>query len=529
MRQFIPSLLVLFLMLKASPLLAQRTPHQDPLTEILFPPEMLMRNAQEIGLDDQQKQFIQQRAEQMRQTFPDLQQDLQRQLDALAEMLHQDKPDAQQAAAQLDKVLDAERQIKKAQLELALTIRDQLTPDQFAKAKNLQMRIASQGRQNAEQPTARNERPAGGDIDWDKARQLYQKSQQGEKLTDEEQAYLDKAKAARARMNAPDQNSRRNPNRTEQSQPEAKDSTGLVPLTQLKDPKYKEMDGGLYGNGQNQPPEPQLKAALAAAAKITPLDLQGNPLPDGKVVLMSIGMSNTTMEFSQFAKMANDDPAKSSSLLIVDSAQGGKDAAAWANTDGSNSNPTWETADARLKAAGVSPLQVQAVWIKQAMMGPGRLGEFPDHAKVLQKDIETILNVAKLRYPNLKLAYLSSRIYAGYANTALNPEPYAYESAFSVRWVIQDQMSGEPAMNADPAKGQVKSPIVLWGPYLWADGVKGRELDKLAYTRDDLGADGTHPSPSGRQKVADLLLQFFKTDPTTAPWFIKSNGSAPVR
>ena len=43
----------------------------------------------------------------------------------------------------------------------------------------------------------------------------------------------------------------------------------------------------------------------------------------------------------------------------------------------------------------------------------------------------TILNMAKERYPNLRVAYLSSRIYAGYATTPLNPEPYAYESAFS--------------------------------------------------------------------------------------------------
>ncbi len=44
--------------------------------------------------------------------------------------------------------------------------------------------------------------------------------------------------------------------------------------------------------------------------------------------------------------------------------------------------------------------------------------------------IVMILNKLKKRFPNLRIAYLSSRIYAGYAKSALNPEPYAYESGF---------------------------------------------------------------------------------------------------
>ena len=36
-----------------------------------------------------------------------------------------------------------------------------------------------------------------------------------------------------------------------------------------------------------------------------------------------------------------------------------------------------------------------------------------------------------------------------------------------------------------------------------------------------LGADGVHPSPAGRQKVARLLLDFLKTDDTARAWFVK--------
>ena len=39
----------------------------------------------------------------------------------------------------------------------------------------------------------------GTPIDWDKAKQLYQREQRGEKLSPEDQTYLNKAKEARKR------------------------------------------------------------------------------------------------------------------------------------------------------------------------------------------------------------------------------------------------------------------------------------------------------------------------------------------
>jgi len=120
----------------------------------------------------------------------------------------------------------------------------------------------------------------------------------------------------------------------------------------------------------------------------------------------------------------------------------------------------------------------------------------------------------------LKIAYLSSRIYAGYATVPLNPEPHAYEGGFAVKWTIAGQISGSDDLNYDPARGSVRAPWLAWGPYLWADGVKGRKQDSLIYTREDVGPDGTHPSPQGREKVGRQLLDFLKTSPTSKPWFL---------
>jgi hypothetical protein len=220
---------------------------------------------------------------------------------------------------------------------------------------------------------------------------------------------------------------------------------------------------------------------------------------------MSLGMSNTTMEFARFKQMADADPEKSPKVLIVDAAQGGQDAARW---DTTAERSPWPIADQKLNSAGATPQQVQVIWIKQALAGPAQLGEFPAHSDALKRHVESIIRIAAKRYPNLKLVYLSSRIYAGYATTPLNPEPYAYESAFAMRGVIEDELTG-----------QLHDPIVLWGPYLWTDGAQGRTTDKLLWTRDDVAGDGTHPSESGRRKVAELLLNFFKTEATLRVWF----------
>ena len=353
----------------------------------------------------------------------------------------------------------------------------------------------------------------GGDIDWQRAGELHRRVRNGDKLSPEDQAYYDKAKSIHDRTTGGEGNPQAAP--TGQA-PGGRDSVGLTPLTELGAGKYKGEDGGLYGGGRNEPPPAHASAARKEMANIRPLDAEGNPAGDGKVVLLSVGMSNTTMEFSRFKQLADADPDKSPKLAIVDGAQGGQAAAQWAATADSR---VWQTVDQRMQAAGVSDRQVQLVWLKQANIRPAE--EFPAHAKRLAADITIILQMLKTKFPNLRAAYLSSRIYAGYASTALNPEPYSYESAFALRWLILDQIQGDSRLNCDPARGEVKAPLLLWGPYLWADGTKPRKDDGLVWTRDDLTPrDGTHPSQSGRQKVAELLLKFFKTDANARTWFL---------
>jgi len=329
----------------------------------------------------------------------------------------------------------------------------------------------------------------------------------GEPVTPEERSYAQGVMAQRNQQDA----AQRNQGFAKQNPP--RESTGLVPLPDLGVGQYLGEQGGLYPDGRNRPPPQHAAAGLKLARAVVPLDATGQPSAGGKIVLLTCGMSNTTQESQAFLKLTSSAAALNPQLVIVDGAQGGQTAAVTARPEANY----WGVNTARLRAEGVTAEQVQVVWLKQANAGPTR--PFPAEAKKLQADIVATLHNLHHKFPNLKIAYLSSRTYGGYASTPLNPEPHAYGTAFAVKWLIADQIAGAADLNFDPARGAVRAPWLTWGGYLWTDGLKGR-ADGFVWKRDDCGPDGTHPSESGRRKVAELLLQFFKVEPTAQPWFL---------
>lgn len=292
-----------------------------------------------------------------------------------------------------------------------------------------------------------------------------------------------------------------------------------VPLDELGTGQYRGQEGGLYVQGRNEPPADHLAAANRALALIRPLDTQGRPATEGRIVLLGLGMSNTSQEFSAFQRLAAEGRKVPPHVILVNGAQGGRDAKAWAEEDRNRPDP-WQEARRRLEQAGVAPTQVQCVWIKQALARPAQYGAFPAHAVALEKYLAEIIRRAKTEYPNLRLAYMSSRTYGGYASTPLNPEPYAYESAFAVRDLIQRQIAGDATLNHNPARGKVTAPVILWGPYLWADSGRPRKAGGLSWAPADVMPDGTHPSPQGRHKIGQVLLDFFADDPRGPRMFV---------
>jgi hypothetical protein len=291
-------------------------------------------------------------------------------------------------------------------------------------------------------------------------------------------------------------------------------SVGLTPLIDLGTGTYKREQGGLYPGGQNEPPPEHEAAGVRLAQSIQPVDASGRPDPDGRYAMLSIGMSNTREEFGALQRMLQGRSiAVAPNLVLVNGAQGGQTADIWADP----SAAVWPNVERALQAEGVTAAQVQVVWMKSVDEGPGR---WPSYPQRMRDHLESTLHILKDRFPNLRLVYLSSRTFGGYSGIGKRPgqgrnnEPLAYWTGFAVKWLIEDQLEGDPALRFD---GGGPAPWIGWGPYLWADGTTPRS-DGLTWECFDFSG-GLEIGGPGAMKAAQLLLEFFQSDPTARPWF----------
>lgn len=292
-----------------------------------------------------------------------------------------------------------------------------------------------------------------------------------------------------------------------------------VPLDDLTAPPHRGQMPGLYPGVTNDPPAAHLALALDAAARVVPRDAAGAFDPDGFIGLISIGMSNTNQEFSVFERQDDLRAGRNARLVIVNTAVGGQSADIIVNP----AAPYWNTVRDRIQRAGLDPDQIQVAWLKEAD-GSVPDTSFPNHAVVLQGHLHSIVRDLKSRFPNLELCYFASRTYGGWGTSPERGEPLSFETAYSVRWLIEQQMSGDPLLNADPDVGAVEAPVLLWGAYLWANGATPRASDGHTWLLADVENDRVHPSPSGEQKAADLLSTFFAAEDTALPWKDASTG-----
>jgi Spy/CpxP family protein refolding chaperone len=121
---------VLSLLIFASSLGAQHPPAADPLTDLLFPPELVMARQNAIGLSDAQKTYLRAEVLKAQTRFTELEWQLQDAMEGLTGLLKPSKVDEAQVTAQLEKVLASEREIKKAQISLLVRIKNNLTAEQ---------------------------------------------------------------------------------------------------------------------------------------------------------------------------------------------------------------------------------------------------------------------------------------------------------------------------------------------------------------------------------------------------------------
>lgn len=297
-------------------------------------------------------------------------------------------------------------------------------------------------------------------------------------------------------------------------------SSGSSPINELGKNMFvnawgENWQGGLYPNGMNEIPETHKNKGLEHAQQIQCLDTAGNvDHNSGKVVWLSIGMSNCTQETQQFIPIANRYADKNPNLVFVDGAQGGQTAQVISAPWHSNYNNFWNVVNNRLSMARVSPKQVQVIWLKEANQANNT--PIRTHYDSLVVQFRRIANELQTRFPNIKICYMASRISARYSNSTLNPEPYAYYTGWAIKKVIEEQINNHPQLSIG-----TKAPWLAWGIYMWSDGATPQKSNPKVFITcpSDLNSDGTHPSTAGAQKVGTLLFDFFSTEPTSVPWF----------
>jgi Spy/CpxP family protein refolding chaperone len=123
---------VLLASLAGTPAAAQTPPVQeaDPFATVLFPPALIMQHARAIGLTDDQRVTITRLIEQLQGRALGMQWQLAEQVQALQETLGQSRVDQDRALDQLNRVLETEKDIKQANLEMLLRIKNVLRPEQ---------------------------------------------------------------------------------------------------------------------------------------------------------------------------------------------------------------------------------------------------------------------------------------------------------------------------------------------------------------------------------------------------------------
>ena len=109
----------------------------DPLAGALFPPEVVLMAGDQIGLTQDQREAFRAHVEKTQPRSNELTERLTRETAALSTLARQERVDEAALTAQLDKVLDAERDLKHLHIGLLAWIKNLLTPEQQAKLKEI--------------------------------------------------------------------------------------------------------------------------------------------------------------------------------------------------------------------------------------------------------------------------------------------------------------------------------------------------------------------------------------------------------
>lgn len=105
---------------------------EDPIFASLFPPELIMQHRRAIELDDQQRDAISRLIANAQGRALSMQWELLDEMEELGSITSGERVDLDRAIDQMGDVLDKEKEIKQAHLEMLVRIKNLLTPRQQA-------------------------------------------------------------------------------------------------------------------------------------------------------------------------------------------------------------------------------------------------------------------------------------------------------------------------------------------------------------------------------------------------------------
>lgn len=108
-------------------------PPDDPIARFLYPPELIMSHAQEIGLQQNQRDAIKNEVTKAQSRFFDFQWQLKEATDTMVKLLQQSPLDEAKILEQADRMMSFEREIKRTHLSMLIHLRNLLTPEQQAR------------------------------------------------------------------------------------------------------------------------------------------------------------------------------------------------------------------------------------------------------------------------------------------------------------------------------------------------------------------------------------------------------------
>ncbi len=290
--------------------------------------------------------------------------------------------------------------------------------------------------------------------------------------------------------------------------------SGLVPIMDLNT-NYMGYPGGLFPGGSNKATGEYANDLQQICSDIKPLDENGHFNPLGKIGFVSVGPSTSLIMMNSLMNKMQGNRSINPSLWPVPLGQGGMGI----NELNTNSTLFWDTVPIKLQQAQLSPNQIQVVYFEEDD-NDNYSSIFPERPLDVKEKLKQGLQLIKQKFPNVRVAYILARtttIYMPIWDDNKQQEPIAYYLGFSDKWLIEDQINGDPAL---AYKGDHPvAPIVTWGPYQWSDGDKLRS-DGFNWLRSDTD-DGLHANENGADKLSNLFLNFLLNDPNAKLWFAK--------